>query len=47
MPPYNIYISSESNDDIEINAYLSQEYIPNENKKYLEPFNQHYLNDLN
>ena len=45
-PPDNLDSSSESDDYNEINDDLSQEYIPHENKRYLEPFNQHYLNEL-
>ena len=46
IPPDNLDSSSESDDEIEINDDLSQEYIPHENKIYIEPFNQHDLNDL-
>ena len=46
IPPDNLDSSSESDDEIEINDDLSQEYIPHENKRNLEPFNQHYLNEL-
>ena len=46
LSPDNLDSSSESDDENEINDYLSQEYIPHENKRYLEPYNQHDLNDL-
>ena len=46
IPPDNLDSSSESDDEYEINDDLSQEYIHHENKIYLEPFNQHDLNDL-
>ena len=46
IPQDNLDSSSESDDEYEINDDLSQEYIPYENKRYLEPFNQHGLNDL-
>ena len=46
IPPDNLDSSSESDDENEINDDLSQEYIPNENKRYFKTFNQHDLNDL-
>ena len=46
MQPDNLNSSSESYYENEINYDLSQEYIPQENKRYIEPFNQHDLNDL-
>ena len=46
IPPDNLDSSSESDDENEINDDLSKEYIPLENKRNLEPFNQHDLNEL-
>ena len=46
IPPDNLDSSSESDDENEINDDLSQEYIPHENKRNFEPFNQHELNEL-
>ena len=46
IPPDNINSSSKSDEENEINDDLSQEYIPHENKRNLEPFNQHDINEL-
>ena len=46
IPPDILDSSSESDDENEMNDDLSQEYIHHENKIYLEPFNQHDLNEL-
>ena len=46
IPPDNLDSSSELDDENEINDDLSKEYIPLENKRNLEPFNQHDLNEL-
>ena len=46
IPPDNLDSSSEIDDENEINDDLSKEYIPLENKRNLEPFNQHDLNEL-
>ena len=46
IPPDNLNSSSESDNENEINDDLSQEYIPYENKRNFEPFNQHELNEL-
>ena len=46
IPPDNLDSSSESDNENEINDDFSQEYIPYENKRNVEPFNQHELNEL-
>ena len=46
IPPDNLDSSSETDDENEINDDLSQEYIPHENKRHFEPFNQHDLYEL-
>ena len=46
IPPDNLYSSSELDYENEINDDLSKEYTHLENKRNIEPFNQHDLNVL-
>ena len=46
IPPENLDSSLELDYENEINDNLSKEYTPLENKRNLEPFNQHDLNVL-